>query len=364
MERTDPDLTAVLARLAARQVPGITAAVVDGDTIRGCSSAGVADLSGGAPATADTIYLWFSMTKIVTATAAMQLVEQGKLSLDDPVAAFLPGFPTPRPGWPRVEVRHLLSHSAGLANPVPVRWVHPAGEPGRDPHEFTVELLAKHDRLRFPAGSKAVYSNLGYIALGEVIAAASGQSYEDHVRTRVLEPLSMSATGFGYPTASEAGIATGYQPRFHPMTPLLRLLLPRRIVGSASGRFLAFERFQVDGPAYGGLVGSARDAARFMAVHLNGGEYGGVRLLSPESVAAMQTLHASGRRLDVGLGWFRRGPDRSRAEYWEHLGGGAGFWSMMRIYPGRHLGVVTMGNATRYDHDAVAELIREQAAAE
>jgi CubicO group peptidase (beta-lactamase class C family) len=59
-------------------------------------------------------------------------------------------------------------------------------------------VLAKHDRLRWAAGSKAAYSNLGYIALGELIAAASGQRYEDYVRTQILEPLSMTATGFSF----------------------------------------------------------------------------------------------------------------------------------------------------------------------
>ena len=352
----DSDLGAVLRRLAAREVPGISAAVIGPGGIEQTSSAGVADISSGRSATADSVYLWFSMTKIVTATATMQLAEQGALRLDDPVERFLPEFPKPRSSWPRVEVRHLLSHSAGLANPVPVRWVHPANDPARDPHGFATELLTKHDRLRFPAGSKAVYSNLGYIALGEVIAAASGESFVDYVQTRILEPLSMSATGFDFSVASDDVIATGHQRRFHPMTPLFRLLLPKGIIGTTEGGFLAFNRFLVDGPAYGGLLGSARDAVRFMAVHLSGGEYDGVRLLSPESVEAMQTLHASGRKLEVGLGWFRRGAERADGEFWEHLGGGGGFWCMMRIYPRRGVGVLTMGNATSYDHRAVAEV--------
>ena len=111
---------------------------------------------------------------------------------------FVPEFPQPRSGWPEVRIRHLLSHSAGLANPIPVRWVHLAGSEGRDPHDFTKELLGRHRKLRFPAGSKAVYSNLGYIVLGEVIGAAGGERYEDYVRSQILEPLSMTRTGFSY----------------------------------------------------------------------------------------------------------------------------------------------------------------------
>jgi CubicO group peptidase (beta-lactamase class C family) len=358
VERRGSVLEIALERLTSRAVPGISAAIVGPDGIQEISSAGMADLSSDRPATPETVYLWFSMTKIVTATAAMQLAEDGTLGLHDPVDSYLPEFPRPPSGWPRVEVRHLLSHSAGLANPMPVRWVHRADEAGRDPHQFAGELLTKHDRLRFPAGSKAVYSNIGYIALGEVVAAASGMGYEDYVRTRILGPLSMTRTGFSFSAEYGDDVATGYQPRLSPLTPLFRVLLPKGIIGSREGRFLAFNRFQVDGPAYGGLVGPVTDAARFLAAHLAGGEFSGVRILSPESVQAMQTVRARGRKLDVGYGWFRRGPDRATAEFWEHLGGGGGFWNMMRVYPRRNVGILTMGNATAYDHDLVAQVVR------
>ena len=81
-----------------------------------------------------------------------------------------------------------------------------------------------------------------------------------------------------------------------------------------------------------------------MAAHLNEGHLDGVRLLTPASVMAMQQIQASGQKLDVGFGWFRRGADRAQADHLEHLGGGGGFWNMMRIYPARGLGVLTMGN--------------------
>ena len=111
----------------------------------------------------------------------------------------------------------------------------------------------------------------------------------------------MSRTGFNYPGEADGDVATGYQARLSPLTPVFRLMLPKGIVGANHGRFVAFNRFHVDGPAYGGLVGSARDAARFMAAHLNEGQLDGVRMLTPESVAAMQQIQASGRKLDVGL---------------------------------------------------------------
>jgi CubicO group peptidase (beta-lactamase class C family) len=190
-----------------------------------------------------------------------------------------------------------------------------------------------------------------------VIATAAGKRYEDYVRSRILEPLSMNRTAFAYADLGD-DIATGYQARRSPMTPLFRVMLPKGIVGSKQDGFVAFNHLYVDGPAYGGLVGSARDAARFMAVHLNDGELDGVRLLTPQSVRKMQAIQAVGRKLKVGLGWFRRRPVRNSDEpHLEHLGGGGGFWNMMRIYPERRVGVLAMGNATTYDHHAVAEAV-------
>jgi CubicO group peptidase (beta-lactamase class C family) len=90
-------------------------------------------------------------------------------------------------------------------------------------------------------------------------------------------------------------------------------------------------------------------------VPLSLGLANGTRILSPESVQQMQSITARGRKLDVGLGWFRRHSDpKSDEDYLEHLGGGGGFFNMMRIYPKRRLGVIVMGNATSYNHNLVA----------
>jgi len=351
------ELDAVLRPFTKHKVPGLAAVMMSRDRAIAEEAVGFANIATRAPVGLETVFLWFSMTKIVTATAAMQLVERGRLKLDTPVEHYLPEFPRPRAGWPEVQVRHLLNHSAGLANPIPVRWVHPADRPAREPHEFTLELLARYGKLRFPAGSKASYSNLGYIALGEVISAAAGEQYEDYVRANILRPLGMRRTDFAYRPDMRADAATGYQSRLSPLTPLFRWMLPNGITGENRGRFLAFLPFCVDGPAYGGLIGPVRDAARFMSAHLNRGVVDAVQILSPESVTQMQTITARGRKMDVGLGWFRRHSDRKSDErYLEHLGGGGCFFNMMRIYPDRELGICVMGNATAYDHQRIASV--------
>ena len=93
-------------------------------------------------------------------------------------------------------------------------------------------------------------------------------------------------------------------------------------------------------------------------LHLNEGQSDGARLLSPESVAEMRRVTPRGGKRDFGLGWFRSHEARERRPaFVEHLGGGAGFWNVMRIYPEVSLGVVMMGNTTSYDHEPLLDAI-------
>jgi CubicO group peptidase (beta-lactamase class C family) len=328
--------------------PGLSVAVVKPGGSVWSDGFGLADIEAARPADADTVYLWFSMTKLVTATAVMQLAERGKLDLDSPVRDLVPQFPQRGDGT-RVTTRHLLSHSAGLANPIPIGWLRPAEAPAEDLHLFTARLLKKHQRLRAEPGSRASYSNLGYLVLGEVIQAASGAAYCEYVRGQILEPLGMTSTDFAYREDMAPRAATGYHARVNISTPFLRVITPAGTFDHRVGRFWALSRFCVQGAPYGGLIGSVADAARFLDLHVDRGAH--PEVLSEQAVAAMQQTTAQGRKLDVGLGWLRRRSDPQDAgHYWEHLGGGGGFFNTMRIYPRLKLGLVAMGNATNWDH--------------
>lgn len=338
-------------------IPGLSVAVVRSDGLVWARGFGFADLASLAPATPATIYLWFSMTKIVTATAALRLAERGNLDLDAPVIEYFADFSAVSQPVP-LTVRHLLSHSSGLANPIPIRWVRPAGAPAPDQRAFVNRLLAKHRELKFVPGERASYSNLGYLVLGEVISEAAGMRYEEYVRDNILVPLGMNRTGFTYPELARHDAATAYQPLWRPLTPLLRAVLPDDVVGPRQGRYVTFNPFYVNGAAYGGLLGSVDEAIRFVLLHLNGGRLDDARLMSPESVAVMQRVTSRGGKRDFGLGWFRpHGAGQLRPAFVEHLGGGAGFWNVMRLYPEESLGVVMMGNTTRYDHESILDAI-------
>ena len=334
-------------------VPGIAAVIVGPEGVRQRVGVGYADIKTREPMMPGLAAPWFSMTKIATATATMALAERGVLDLDAPVALLAPVVRTLRPTElaARITPRHLLQHSAGIANPIPVKWIHPADSPGPDPDAFLSGLLAKHGKLAFEPGTRSSYSNLGTLLLGAAIARATGDAFPSVVEREVLKPVGMAATGFTYPT--EVAAAIGYHPRWSPM----RLLLPRWVIGEPAGRWVGFKRFLLDGSAYGGLVGTADDAARFLQMHLRNGELDGTRIISEQAAEEMRRIRVPGKRFDLGLGWFRpakqRDPD---PPFVEHLGGGAGFFHVMRLYPTAGVGALVMGNATKYAVHAVASL--------
>jgi CubicO group peptidase (beta-lactamase class C family) len=189
--------------------------------------------------------------------------------------------------------------------------------------------------------------------LAAALAAAAGQPFTALVTEQILGPLGMSGTTFTYTPQMRPDAAVGYHPRRSPM----RLLLPRWVIGAPTGRWISLRPFEVDGPAYGGLIGPAEELARFLLLQLRDGEVGGTRIPSAQATAAMRQISVPGHRYDLGLGWFRPASQR-RADppFVEHLGGGAGFFNLIRIYPTRDVGIAIMGNATSYPIDAVARL--------
>ncbi len=286
----------------------------------------------------------------------MRLSDLGELDLDRPVSEFVSRYRTGAGTSPTV--RQLLNHTAGVSNPIPIRWVRPAQQPAPEPHEFLDTLLARHGTSKYPVGGAARYSNLGYLILAQVIARAAGRPFTEYVEDAVLRPLKMNRTGFAY--QSDGDIAVGYVRAPRMANPVLRRLLPHGIVGDREGRYTSLNRFLVNGAGYGGLVGDVADAARLAAMHLADGTLDGHRILRPETARRMRNITAPGKPFDVGLGWFRK-PAAGGTTAVEHLGAGGGFYNAMRLYPDLRLGIVAMANTTSaYDHaalfDAIAEL--------
>src|SRR6056297_210008 len=345
-----------LRALGSRPIPGVAVVVVGPEGVRAIGAAGWADLTARVPMSTEVAVPWFSMTKIATATLAVRLAEDGTIDLDEPIAAVADEVSCLQPtAWARrITRRHLLQHTAGLANPLPLRWIHPQCEPACDQDQLLESLLGRHGRLRSEPDTRVAYSNLGTLLLTASLVRPTGVPFAELMRRHVLDPLSMRATAFGHPPGATA--ATGYHPRLNP----LRLALPRWVVGPSTGRWTSLRPFAVDGLGYGGLVGTAEDAARLLQLHLADGEVDHVRILGVQSTTAMRSIDRCGGKYDLGLGWFRARKDRhADPVFVEHLGGGAGFHTLMRLYPAERVGAVVMGNATSFDAAGMARLALE-----
>ena len=352
---TPPDgmTDAVHALMRSNAIPGLSMAVVDRDGVLIAGGFGLADRGMNRPATASTSYPWFSMTKVVSATAALRLADEGRLDLSAPAVEYVGCLRTRGSALPTV--RQLLTHTAGLNNPLPIRWVHRPAEDAPDPETLLCELMSRRRAYRYPVGRSARYSNVGYLALGQIIAAVSGMPFTEYVTRAVLRPAGMAHTGFRH--ADDSDRATGYMRTPKVADPLLRRLLPGGIAGHRDGPYLTLNDFAVDGPAYGGLIGDVLDAGRFLRLHLREGELDGIRILSSAAARRMTAIDHAGKPFHHGIGWFRRPTDTT--ERWvEHFGTGAGFWNVMRLYPDRGIGVVVMTNSsTSYDFEPLFALL-------
>jgi CubicO group peptidase (beta-lactamase class C family) len=350
-------LEAYLDRLTASgNPPGLSVVVVKEGKIVYNKAFGYADGPRRIKATPDTVYHWWSMTKIPTAIAIMQLQEQGKLDLDDNVTKYLPWFQVnyPANASSAITIHNLLQHTAGLPDSVPAMagWVH-----YNDEIYNQTAVLKKHlpefNTLKFEPGSKAVYSNVNYMVLGAVIEAVSGQSYESFITENILQPLGMLQTGFVVSPAMEEHEAAGTLAIVHAYTPLLPTLLdPKALVRERGGKLLWLNRFYIDATPSTGLIGPAPDVARFMLAYLNDGTLDGETILRPDTVSLLtDILPIDGR----GLGWAIGETDDER--YLEHMGGGAGFATTMRIYPDSGLGIAILSNGTDLDRTGLADFL-------
>jgi CubicO group peptidase (beta-lactamase class C family) len=346
--------------------PSLVLAVVkDGQPVYN-RAFGMADGPKQVRATPDTIYHWYSTTKLFTAVAIFQLQEKGLLNIDDLVITYLPFFDVSYPSAtsPQITIRHLLNHSSGIPDNVPavVGWMHLEHEPALDQTAFLAKVLPDYSKLNFEPGTKSVYTNVGYMVLGSIIEKVSGETYEDYIRENILRPLKMDRTDFVYTTAMPEAAAG-----MHPLVSLQSTFLPftygPRLPGFIrevrTGR-MWFNRFHADSNPPTGLIGPAIDLSRFAAAYLNAGELDGQRILSPASTEQMMSeghLPSSGPQVDwtdQGLGWEICAQDGTPCL--EGGGGGAGFGSAIRLLPDRQLGLVLVANSTNIDRQAILDL--------
>jgi len=328
--------------IAGLGVPGAVVGVIEADSAVDVFAVGSASLAPKRPTSAETVFCLFSGTKLYTATALMLLVEQEVVDLDAPVQHYLPSLELPH----GVTVRQLASHDSGLADTLRAFVsVHRASADAPS----TTEALARYrlDKGTEPGGG-ASYRNVNYALLGELISECSGVPYAEFVMRSVIEPLGADVA-FSYLPEMVERQATGFMPRWSPVRPAMRWLMPgahQWLPDAPHGRLMSLSPFGLDTAAIGGLVGSATGFLPLLGEMLSADD----GLLRADSKREMLTAHASGAagimsRDGVGLGWKRGLVDG--VEFWNHEGGGPGFCTETRLYPSAGLGIVMLMNLSQ-----------------
>ncbi|MBK3626794.1 beta-lactamase family protein [Streptomyces sp. MBT49] len=282
------------------RLPGFLVAVSRGGRVAHLTTHGHRDIAAGLPVEADTLYRIYSMTKPVTSVAALILVEEGALGLDDPVADHLPEFaeqcvytggpgggPATRPARRPLLVRHLMTHTAGLTfafyhcHPVDALYREAGLESAVLPGSDLAGTVAAYARLplQFEPGTQWNYS-VATNVLGRIIEVVSGRPLDEFVTDRILRPLGMRDAGFQVTDEQAGRLAELYGDTdaggIEPIPGLPLHGRPRFLSGS------------------GGMVATAYDVHRFSELLRRRGELDGVRLLAPATVDLMTRNHLPG----------------------------------------------------------------------
>lgn len=327
---------------AARHVPGaVFGIIVDGELVW-VKGKGVRETKDRAPVTADTVFRIASMTKSFTALSILKLRDEGKLSLDDQVARYVPSLANlsyPTKDSPPLTIRHLLTHAEGFPEDNP--W----GDRQLAQSDATIRAWMRSGiPFSNAPGTAYEYSNYGFAILGQVVARVSGRPYPEYVRDNILRPLGMNSSTFEMSAVPSDRIALGYrwEDNVWKAEPIL-----------AHGSF----------GSMGGLWTTARDLARYVAFHLSAlpprdeDERGPVRRSSVREMqqawraqpafAVRGTVDAPLQLILSSYGYGLGISQDCRFNYIVGHGGGLpGYGSLMRWLPEYGVGVIAMGNLT------------------
>jgi CubicO group peptidase (beta-lactamase class C family) len=309
----------IRAELTRQRIPGMSVAVLRGDSILLARGYGFANVELHVPATDSTVYGVGSLTKPFTAAAIVLLSQQGKLKLDDPIAKYLPEGSKP---WSGVTIRHVLTHTSGIPQDTTLDYTH----------DYTEAQLVRSaaQPLQFTPGDRESYSSTGYALLGIIIHRVSGQPWGDFVRDQIFRPLGMRTARVNSDSSSETHSATGYYldadtlQHGEPVSPS---------INSMADCCLSF---------------SVRDLARF-AVGLNHAKPLGRQGLE---LSWTPVRLNNGGTYPYGLGWNlleQRGYQRIG-----HSGAWRGFHATFQRYPDFDLTVIVLQNQSQANSEGIA----------
>ncbi len=306
-------------------IPGLSIAIVSGGKVVFSKGFGVTNVNTGQRTTPDTLYSTASVTKLFVGTAVMQLAEQGRVALDDPVIKYVPYFKLKDTRYKRITIRHLLSHTSGLpdieADELYSSWEHP---------NYDDEALERYVRslhntsLMANPGESYSYSSMAYDILGDLISKVSGMAFEPYIKQHLLDPLEMKKSTILFENVDKNLLASPH-------------LMDDKFEYKVSKIFPYSRRH----PACGTLFSSVMEMSRWAIANIDRGLFKGKRILQDSSYETMWRP-AVFEDNPVGISWLIE--DFGPYKLFSHGGGDPGYRTEFYIVPEKAVGVVVMAN--------------------
>lgn len=315
-------------------IPGLTIAVVKDGKIAYSHAYGVKNIENSEKMTTPCLFHMASVTKPFVATAVMQLVEKGKVNLDEKVVKYVPYFKLADDRYKIITVRQMLTHTSGMPDVEDYEWDKPVYDDGA--LERFVRSLTDKKLIAAP-GERYRYSNMAYEVLGDLIAKVSGMSFEDYVQKNILTPLKMKGSTLLKKKAEPELLTTPHVKE------------EGKVVVS---KVYPYNRMHAPSST---LISSVLDMSRWAMANLNRGELEGKRILKESTYDIMWTKGKNGT-LPVGISWFigKHGDMKTVS----HSGGDTGYRSFVMLLPEKSLGIVL---AINYDGTPVITQLMQAA---
>jgi len=326
--------------IAGNKTPSVQYIIFNKEGIIHNFTAGLADTETGQAIDENTTYNLFSITKTFTAIAILQLQEQGKLNINEPAVKYLDNFPYGK----SITIKHLLNHSAGIPNPIPLNWIHSIESHNTfNRNAFFDKIIANHNEADFNPNDKFKYSNLGYVLLGRIIEKTSGMKYEEYIERNIISRLGLNSDDLSFLITQLDKHSVGYIKKWSLLNIALGFFIDKsEFIGNSPGIWKPFRNYYVNGPYYGGLIGKRGALVKYLQAIMINDEL----LINNESKNMLLTENITndGKAAGMCLAWFTG--KLNGVKYYSHAGGGGGYYCEIRMYPEKGTGSVVIFNRT------------------
>ncbi len=326
--KLDTYIQKVIQRL---DIPGVAAAVTYKGKMVYAGAFGLRNLNTKEPLRPDHIFHMASVSKPFVATAIMQLVEQGKIKLDERLVKYLPYFKLVDQRYKTITIRQMLNHTSGMPDVIDYEWDKPQYDDGAA--ERYVRSLSNEKMIAAP-GERWQYSNMAFDVLGDVIAKVSGKPFEVYVKENILDPLGMKESNF-LRKAIREDLRT--MPHIWRVKPIVSQIYPYNRPHAPSST----------------LNSSVVEMVNWILVNLNRGELNGKRILKGESYDVLWKPSVKiTEKIEQGLSWFLSTRYRDIFTI-SHAGGDRGYASYIALLPEKKIGLIIASNYEKTPTEAI-----------